>query len=106
MAEDIRKKDWKLFRERIADWQESYMAKLNEEYIAILSKDGLASEKFWELDDRIKRDKRKPGVSLTLEKNDMESDTARLIKDGAITWDDLEGFSDDFIDLVNRIMGV
>lgn len=26
-------KDWKLFRSKIADWQEAYMEKLNKEYI-------------------------------------------------------------------------
>ncbi len=31
------KKDWSLFREKIADWQETYMDKLNKEYIELLS---------------------------------------------------------------------
>lgn len=39
-------KDWKLFRSKIADWQESYMDKLNREYIAILSEDANPSDKF------------------------------------------------------------
>ena len=30
-------KDWKIFRSKIARWQEAYMDKLNNEYIAILS---------------------------------------------------------------------
>ena len=39
------KKDWRLFRERLPKWQEDHMAKLNEEYIGILSrKDRNASE--------------------------------------------------------------
>ncbi len=29
-------KDWKLFRSKIADWQEAYMDKLNKEYILSL----------------------------------------------------------------------
>lgn len=41
------KKDWRLFRERLPKWQEDHMAKLNEEYIGILSrKDRNASENF------------------------------------------------------------
>lgn len=35
---EISKRDWKLFREKIADWQESYMDRLNKEYIKLLSK--------------------------------------------------------------------
>ena len=27
------KKDWALFREKVDDWQEAYMDKLNKEYI-------------------------------------------------------------------------
>ena len=41
------KKDWALFREKIADWQEAYMDKLNKEYIELLSGEGKPSEKFW-----------------------------------------------------------
>ncbi len=40
-------KDWKLFRSKIAGWQESYMDKLNKEYIEILSGEGNLSYKFW-----------------------------------------------------------
>lgn len=29
---DYSKSDWKLFRERIGDWQESYIEKLNHQY--------------------------------------------------------------------------
>lgn len=45
------KKDWSLFREKIADWQEAYMDKLNKEYIELLSGEGRPSEKFWALED-------------------------------------------------------
>ena len=30
---EISKKDWKLFREKLAGWQENYMDKLTKEYI-------------------------------------------------------------------------
>ena len=54
---EISKSDWKLYREKIADWQENYMARLNKEYIALLSADDkIASDKFWELEKRIKND--------------------------------------------------
>ena len=29
----ITEKDWKLFKSKIADWQEAYMGRLNKEYI-------------------------------------------------------------------------
>ena len=56
---EISKKDWKLFREKLAGWQEQYMERLNKEYIELLSSnDKNASEKFWNLEKRIKKDKK------------------------------------------------
>lgn len=34
---EISKKDWKLFRENLASWQENYMDKLTKQYIELLS---------------------------------------------------------------------
>ena len=45
---DISKADWKLYRERVPDWQEHYMEKLTEEYVKLLSSPGHASDHFWE----------------------------------------------------------
>ena len=50
-------KDWKLYRSKIAGWQEAYME--------ILRADEIGSERFWKLHDRIKEDKRSPGVLIT-----------------------------------------
>ena len=47
-------KDWKLFREKLPEWQEAYMERLAKEYMELLSSDRQASDKFWELDKRIK----------------------------------------------------
>lgn len=97
---DISKADWKLFRERIGGWQEAYMARLNQEYIELLSAEGDASDKFWALDERIKEDRKAPGVRLELKKSDVGWDLVRLLQDGVITASDLEGFSDDLRDTV------
>ena len=91
--------DWKLFTERLPLWQERYMGKLVEDYINILSnKTKEASDKFWALDQIIKEDKKSPGVRLEIRKSDMEIDIMRLLKDGAITLEDLEGFSEELIE--------
>ena len=89
------KKDWKLFRDKIAMWQESYMEKLVKEYTVLLNDNLQASSKFWELEKRIKLDKHKPGVILNLRKQEMFFDIIQLIRDGAITMDDLLEFSDE-----------
>ena len=59
---EISKADWKLFRERIGDWQERYMEKLSKEYVKLLTSPGNASDHFWELEKRIKQDKKHPGA--------------------------------------------
>lgn len=41
------------------------MEKLCKEYIELLSSDKLPSERFWELEKRIKEDKRDTGVIVT-----------------------------------------
>ena len=81
---EIKKSDWKLFRERIGDWQEEYMEKLCKEYVSLLESDEPASSRFWEMEKRIKEDKRNPGVQLRLVKSDIDIDLMRLIRRGVI----------------------
>ena len=57
-AIEIKKSDWKLFGERLPEWQEHYMEQLEKQYVDLLQSDAPASEKFWELEKRIKRDKK------------------------------------------------
>lgn len=95
---DVLERDWKLFRKRLPEWQEAWMDKLNREYIGILSGEGAPSEKFWELWDRIKEDKRHPGVIVEdCRRSTMHSTIFELLDDDAITMDDLDGFSDEFV---------
>lgn len=85
------KKDWKLFREKIGGWQEAYMERLIKEYVKYLESDIPASTKFWEMEKKIKNDKRTTGVLIQLEKSSMIWDIARLIHEGVITMTDREG---------------
>ena len=90
------KSDWKLFQEKLPEWQEAFMDKLNHEYIEILNGDGQPSDRFWNLDDRIKKDKRLTGVVCRdMEKSNMFEDIMSLIAEQAISADDLSEFSDE-----------
>lgn len=40
-------KDWMLFKNKISEWQEAYIDRLNKEYIKLLSSDIAPSEKFF-----------------------------------------------------------
>ena len=98
------KSDWKLYREKIGEWQEHYMEKLVKEYADYLCSDLPASTKFWEIEKRIKRDRKTPGVCIELRKSDMFWDIAGLINDKVISMDDLEEFSDDLKEAVSLIL--
>lgn len=101
---EISKKDWKLFREKLAGWQENYMAQLNKEYMALLSsEDKKASEKFWELEKRIKKDKKHPGVIIEMSKSQAIWNIVDLIRLDVITYEDLVEFSDDLKQAVKMI---
>lgn len=101
---EISKKDWKLFREKLVEWQENYMERLNKEYIALLSADDKnASDKFWELEERIKKDKKHPGVIMEMNKSETIWNIAYLIRLDVITYDDLAEFSDELKQAVKLI---
>lgn len=91
---EITNHDWKLFRQRLPDWQEAYMDRLNKEYADILSGDGQPSDRFWALENRIREDRRRPGVHLRISRSTMLHSLIMLLHDGVITTDDLEDFSD------------
>lgn len=102
---EISKRDWKLYREKIADWQENYMDRLNKEYIALLSSgDGNPSDRFWKLEERIKRDRRHPGVTIEMRKSSAFFDIADLIRLKVITYEELADFSDELKEAVKRIL--
>ena len=103
---EIKKSDWKLFRERLPEWQEKYMERLVGEYVRYLQSNLPASTKFWEMEKKIKQDKNKPGVLLSLEKKNVDFDLMRLMKDGVIRGDDLNGFSQELIDRVLELYNV
>lgn len=93
---DISKSDWKLFREKLPKWQENYMECLVKDYVDFLDdKSKHASYKFWELEKRIKQDKRHPGVMMEMRKSEAIWDIVYLIRLNVITYDDLTDFSDE-----------
>lgn len=102
---EISKKDWKLFREKLPVWQENYMSRLIEEYMILLRDENKeASDKFWELEKKIKDDRRHPGVILNIRKSEVLYDIIRLIRLEVITCDDLDDFSADLQQAVKLIL--
>lgn len=87
--------DWKLFRKLIPVWQERYITKLNKEYIGILIQDKNSSTIFWELNDRIKKDRNSPGVIIEMSRSLLVENLISLIKHNVITLDELNDFSEE-----------
>ena len=101
----VKESDWKLFRKKVPGWQEKYMDKLIREYIELLEQDKDASEKFWTLNEKMKKDKRKSGVLIQeMSRSSMSTHILNLLQEGAISIDDLEGFSDEVRNYFEQIM--
>ena len=76
-------------------WQERYMENLINDYEAILASDADASDKFWKLEGRIRKDKKKSGVCVTdMSRSQMFANIMVMLDEKVITLEDLEGFSD------------
>ncbi len=103
---EISEKDWKLFRAKLPDWQEECMQKLNKKYIEILSSDENPSEKFWELEKRIKQDKRRTGVVCEVKRSLLFENLVSLINEEVITFDDLSDFSKDLKEAVKYVLDI
>ncbi len=101
---EVSKSDWKLFRERVVDWQEAYMERLVNEYMDLLDGAENASDKFWKLEERIKKDKKHPGVMLELSKGNMIFDIVALINSDVIITADLADFSDELKESVDFLL--
>lgn len=101
---EISKQDWKLFQEKVPVWQEKYMERRIREYIDFLESDKPASSKFWELEKKIKEDKKNPGVQMELRKSETVWDIVMMLRDEVITRDDLAGFSTELIATVEDLL--
>ena len=103
----ISESDWKLLRNKVIGWQELYMEKLCEEYSAILSDSNIpAAERFWALAEKIKDDKRSPGVQIEMRRSTAFFDISRFVADGIITLEALSEFSPELQEAVKLILQV
>ena len=95
------KHDWQLLKKRLPGWQEAFMASRIKEYTKLLSDETkLASARFWQLDKMIKEDRKKTGVIAEMSRSDKDLILLNLLREGAITESDLEGFSEELIEAV------
>jgi len=91
----VKESDWKLFRKLLPEWQERFMERLLGEYAKMIAGKGLSSDRFWKLQGRLQKDVRKVGVRAEMSRSVMDMNLRSLLHEGAITKDDLDGFSDE-----------
>lgn len=104
-VQGVNERDWKLFRSKLPDWQENYMDKLNHEYMEILNGDGNPSDRFWALEERIRKDKRDTGVVVRgASRSNMLDNIMALIREGAIGVEDLAEFSEELRETVKMFV--
>ena len=96
-------RDWKLFRSRLPQWQQAYMEKLNKEYVALLTADADADEKFWALEKRLREDRKKVGVCAEMSRSRVIWNLISLVNEGAISRADLDGFSEEVLEVLDYI---
>lgn len=100
---EVKESDWKIFRKRVPRWQEDYMKKLNKEYIEILSRDGSAAQNFWDLENRVFKDKRSVGVVIDMRRSKMLINILDLLEDHVINLEDLDEFCEELRKEVTQI---
>lgn len=96
--------DWKLYRRLLPKWQERYIAKLNQEYIEILSEDNNPSANFWKLEKRIYQDRKSPGVVITVSRSEFFIDIMSLMRANVISREDLNDFSKEVTDWIDQFL--
>ena len=101
---EITERDWKIFRKKIASWQECYMERLVVDYISFLQSERPASSKFWELEKRIKQDKKSPGVLIEMRRSTAINNIINMVLDEVISMEDLDEFSDELKETVKHIV--
>ena len=102
-GEYFTKADWILFRKMVPKWQEAYMERLLGEYQTLISSDDDPSVRFWALNKRLQEDSRRKGVQLDMRRSMLIWNLCALIGEGAITFDDLDGFSEGLSERVREI---
>ncbi len=95
--------DWQLLQQKIPAWQEASIEQLLQKYIAILQEDTKPSERLQKLEGHMKLDSYRTGVSVDMRRSRYYLILIDLLKEGVITMEDLDDFSDETKDVFRPI---
>ena len=98
----MNKSDWHLFQSLLPQWQEAYTARLCDEYAAILTGPYRGSD----AKRLIRKDKKRLAAMAEVEKQEMPFIIAELLREQAITEEELAVFSDGLRERVKEICSI
>ena len=98
----MNKSDWHLFQTLLPQWQEAYTARLCDEYAAILTGPYRGSD----AKRLIRKDKKRLAAMAMVEKQEMPFIIAELLREQAITEEDLAQFSPGLRERVREICSI
>lgn len=101
---ELSKTEWKLLQERTPSWQERYIEKLLHGYKGLIENAEVPSSAFWELEEKIKVDRKHPGVLVELRKSEAVFILRTYLNEGVIDFEDLEGFSDELKEFLKEFV--
>ena len=102
--EDCKESDWKLFRVKIVEWQNRYIERVNKKISKILADEKISpAERFWKAEKLINREKKSTGVIIEMSRSTFKLNLLRLLKEKAITLDDLSDFSSELQEEIRKI---
>ena len=102
--EDCKESDWKLFRIKIVEWQNRYIERVNKKISKILADEKISpAERFWKAEKLINRKKKSTGVIIEMSRSTFKLNLLRLLKEKAITLDDLSDFSSELQEEIRKI---
>lgn len=101
----VKDSDWKLLRKLVPKWQGRYMEKLNKEYIEILSRKGNPSTNFWDIEQRINKDKNHIGVVINMRRSRMIENIIMMLREKVIDIEEIDDFSDELKQVIHLYYG-
>ena len=94
--------DWKVYRKRVSEWRERYVAKKNQEIIGLLTDEGKTpTEQFWEAKRQIEEEARVLADCLdNHSRSKMQWNLFLMHRHGLVGDEDLEEFGAELRDRV------
>lgn len=104
MIREINESDWIIFRTRMPLWRERYLEKLLDNYQNILSSQESAEDRYFRLLKRMDKDSMCALFNVEMSRSKCLINIIRLLGEGIIDENDLEGFTPELREKASFLM--